>query len=165
MTRDAPAPQAAKVWLMTEHPSFMLSHLLDGLREVLPEADLSDLAAYQERAAQTTSSKEAEWKRAFRCAQWSEEIVGLPAHRHLAADAERSLEAVRLVEGTAATALGQLVPSGLHVSNDFAVEITWVYEALRVAERAAATVGWSSVPWRRLLDDLISIGDEGSPPQ
>ena len=144
---------------MSEQPSFMLSHLLDGLSKVLPESERSDLAAYEERVAKTTSSKTAEWKRAFRCAKWSEEIIALPAHRHLAADAERSLEAVRLVEGTAATALGQLVPAPWHVSNEFAVEITWVYEALRVAERAAATAGWPSVPWRALLDDMISISD------
>jgi len=148
---------------MTARPSFMLSHLIDGLGEALPESERSDLAAYEERAAKTTSSKTAEWKRAFRCAKWSEEIIGLPTHRHLAADAERSLEAIRLVEGTAATALGQLVPSPWHVSNEFAVEITWVYGALRIAERAAATVGWASVPWRRLLDDLISIRDEDPP--
>lgn len=150
---------------VTDSSSFMISHLIDGLQEVLPNSERSKLEEFTKLASDAGSDPASEWQRAFRCARWAEEMVSLPAHRHLTGEAERSMEAVRLVEGTAATTLGQFVPSPWHVSNEFAVEITWVYEALHVAEKVAAAVGWEKVPWDRLLSDLIAIrsGDHPSP--
>ena len=149
--------RAGKVKTVTDNSSFMITHLIDGLQEVLPNTEGPQLEEFTKLAAEVGSDPSAEWQRAFRCAKWAEAMVSLPAHRHLIREAERSLEAVRLVEGTAATTLGQYVPSPWHVSNEFAVEITWVYEALHVAEKVAAAIGWEKVPWSQLLSDLISV--------
>jgi len=110
---------------VTDSSSFMISHLIDGLQEVVPDSERSKLEEFTKLASNAGSDPASEWQRAFRCARWAEEMVSLPAHRHLTGEAERSMEAVRLVEGTAATTLGQFVPSPWHVSNEFAV-LLWM---------------------------------------
>ena len=37
------------------------------------------------------------------------------------------------------------------------VELTWVDDAIKVAQEAAATSGWAAVPWVNLLEELIAI--------
>jgi hypothetical protein len=37
------------------------------------------------------------------------------------------------------------------------VELTWVDDAVKVAQAAAETSGWREVPWVTLLEELIAI--------
>ena len=37
------------------------------------------------------------------------------------------------------------------------VELAWVDDAVAVAQAAAQKAGWPSVPWERLLEELIAI--------
>lgn len=144
---------------MNDESSFMITHLIDALRDVLPPDASDQLNAYALRAAHAGSAKDAERSRALACARWSERIVALPAHRHLRAEVAKSIEAVRLAETTTAFQLGQLVAaeSRSGVSPEFAAEIDWIYEAVHVAAKVAGEIGWPKVPWQQLLDDMLAI--------
>jgi hypothetical protein len=143
----------------TDTSSFMITHLVQGLSHVMPEAEQAKLGPYSERAAHAGSDKTAEWHRAYKCAKWAEQIVSVPAHHHLVAEIERALEAVKEVEETIGGELGDVleVPLRIAVSPKFEAEITWVYEAVHVAEKVANKVGWEAVPWEQLLDEVLQI--------
>jgi hypothetical protein len=140
--------------------SFMISSLIKQLRKKLPESERAKLAPYYDRAYQAGSDPTAEWHRAYRCAQWAEQIVSQPTHHHLTAEAERALEVVREVKKTIGSELLdlELLPLGQSVSPRFQAELTWVEEAARVAEKVAAKSGWEAVPWEQLLQDMLKIG-------
>ena len=144
---------------MSDESSFMITHLIDALRDVLPATESDQLDEYASQAAHAGSAKSAEWRRAIACARWSDRIVALPAHRHLRAEAAKSIEAVRLAETTAAFQLGQLVAaeSRSGVSPEFAAELDWVYEAVHVAGKVAHEIGWPAVPWRQLLEEMLAV--------
>jgi hypothetical protein len=155
--------------------SFVLTHLIDGLKAALPESERPKLAVYEEAAKRAGANETAEWHRAFTCAQWATQVVGLPAHSHLRRGADKAIEAVKQVAqtigaeiGDAASASGLTdlvvslnanrgaLPDRVSVSPKMEAEITWVYEAVHVAEDVAHEIGWDAVPWPQLLDDVLN---------
>jgi hypothetical protein len=144
-----------------DRSSFIISHLISGLSHVMAEDEQTKLAPYERQAAEAGSEPTAEWHRAYKCAKWAESTVSLPAHHHLVAEAAKAIEVVTRVEKTVGAEIGDLleVPfaAGFSVSPRFEAEITWVYEAVHVAEKVAAKVGWDHVPWQQLLVDVLSV--------
>jgi hypothetical protein len=147
--------------MATDTSSFVATHLIEGLSHVMPEDQQAKLAPYAERAARAGSNKTAEWHRAYKCAKWAEQIVSLPAHNHLVAESKKALEAIKEIEETVGSEIGDLLelPLGISVSPEFEAEITWVYEAVHVAEKVANKVGWDAVPWEQLVEDVLSVTD------
>jgi hypothetical protein len=137
--------------------SQVITTLLDELAKHLPPDELVD---YRQRAATAATSSGAEWRRALACAKWATNVASLPAHSGFAAEAKKAWEIVKQVEKTIGGELTDLlqVPANFYqVSPSFEAEITWVYEALHVAERVAGDSSWDAVPWRDLLDRVIAI--------
>ncbi len=142
----------------------MITHLVEGLAEGMPEGTRRILDTYRDQVAASSSEPAAEWHRAFLCARWADRVVSLPEHHHLAQEAARSAEAVRLLGEAVSTELGRLVPeAGWRVSAGFAAEIAWVYEAIRVAQKVAAATSWDAVPWESLLQELLRVPVEAAP--
>jgi hypothetical protein len=139
--------------------SFMVSTLIESLRNSLPESELAKLAPYERQAIQAGSDPTAEWHRAFACARWTEEIVALPAHHQLGSEARKAVQIVKEVADTAGWEMINLgrLPRGIGVSPRFEAELTWVTEAVHVAERVAANVGWQAVPWEKLVQDVLNV--------
>jgi hypothetical protein len=139
--------------------SFMVSTLIESLRNSLPESELAKLVPYERQAIQAGSDRTAEWHRAFACARWTEEIVALPAHHQLGSEARKAVQIVKEVADTAGWEMINLgrLPLGIGVSPRFEAELTWVTEAVHVAERVADTVGWQAVPWEKLLQDVLNV--------
>jgi hypothetical protein len=137
----------------------MISALLEALGEHLPACDQGKLDAYRRRAEHAGAHPTAEWHRAYRCAQWADEIVALPAQHHLAAEADKARQVVREITETIGAELRDLqyLPRGRSVSPRFQAELAWVLEAVHVAQRVAAKIGWDNVPWERLLDDVLAV--------
>ena len=125
----------------------------------MPEEERAKLKPYADRAAHAGSGNAAEWHRAYRCAKWAEEVVSVPENNHLVGEAHRALEAVKEIEQSIGAELGNVIelPFGWSVSPEFELEIAWVYEAVHVAEKVAAKVGWDQVPWQGLVEDLLRI--------
>jgi hypothetical protein len=44
------------------------------------------------------------------------------------------------------------------------VELTWVDDAITVAQTVAQKSGWAAVPWERLLEELIATEPPKSEP-
>lgn len=141
MSEDAP-----------KSPSRILVFLDDKLEEVLPEDEYAKLTKHDAEIASTTSH--GDFHRCFRCAEWAVELTGRPEHshlRHLVLDLEAALHEVR--ETGWAVEFGIMTP-GRTVTD---VEVTWVDEAVKVAQSAAQQSGWAAVPWEQLLVDLIAL--------
>ncbi len=164
--------------------SLIAEHVVSGFRKIVPPDAGADLDAYEERARVLDDDRRAEFKRAYACARWSVDMVAEPAHSALVADAERAAEAVkslgqavwaelgadienvvaRLFPGkTGASYLGMWLgvdqadqAPGTGASPLVGPEIAWVIEALEVARKVAAEDGWDAVPWRALLDEVVS---------
>jgi hypothetical protein len=164
--------------------SLIAEHLVNGFRTILPVEAGPELDAYAERARALPEDRRAEMKRAYACARWSVDMVAAPTNSALVADAERAVEAVkqlgqavwaelgadienivaRLFPGkTGASYLGMWVgvdqpdqAPGHGASPLIGPEIAWVVEAVDVAEKVAEEDGWDAVPWRRLLDEVLS---------
>ena len=159
-----------------DRSSFVITSFLQRLADVMPEEERAKVAPYERRAAVAGSEQKAEWQRAYKCAKWAERIVALPAHRHLAAEAERAIEALKEIEKTLGAELPDLndVPfssgpgatlslalgggKGYPVSARLEAEIEWSFEAVHVAEKVAAQVGWGKVPWEALVEEMLAIG-------
>jgi hypothetical protein len=144
---------------VADQSSFIVTHLINGLRDALPEADRAKLPAYQARAAVAGSDETAEWHRAYLCARWAADAAATPANSSLAGELRRVLEVVKQVEETVGGQISNFfeIPYGQALSPKLEAELTWVYEALRVAEKVAEKVGWDQVGWETLLDDLLSV--------
>ena len=153
--RDEPAELPGT----SDASSFMISTLIESLHDRLPESERSKLVPYERQATQAGSDPTAEWHRAFACARWTEKIVALPAHHHLGAEARKAVQIVKEVADTAGWEvinLGRL-PRGIGVSPRFEAELTWVTEAVNVAEQVAAKVGWPAVPWEELVQEVLTV--------
>jgi len=155
----APKDESATVPGTSDSSSTMISTLIEGLREHVPASEQDKLAAYHGRAEQAGSDPTAEWHRAYRCAQWADQIVALPAHHHLGAEADKARQVVREITETIGAEIRDLqyLPRGRAVSPRFQAELAWVLEAVHVAQRVAAEIGWENVPWERLLDDVLAV--------
>ena len=139
--------------------SVIVSSAIKALHEVLPSAETPKLVAFHEQALTAGADPKAEWHRAYACARWADQIVALPAHHHLGADAARALEIVREVGVTIGAEIRDIeyLPFGRSVSPQFQTELAWVYEAVHVAEKAAEKSGWDAVPWEQLLHNMLDI--------
>jgi len=133
-------------------PSPMLVHLDDALEDALADSEVTKLNAHDAEVAKTTSHHDLH--RCFRCAQWAVDLVHRPEHSHLG----HMVEKLRGVLHDADNAMWD-VESKMFVSHtpELGVEITWVDDAVRVAEDAAAKSGWDLVPWEELLVELIAM--------
>jgi hypothetical protein len=142
--------------------SFMITSLIEGLHTAMPKSEATKLAAYAPRAREAGANPTAEWHRAYRCARWANEIVSLPAHNHLAAEADKARELVREVGETIGAEVRDLefLPFGKAVSPRFQAELAWILEAVHVAEKVADKVGWAAVPWEQLVQDMLAIPGE-----
>ena len=143
--------------------SFMVTTLIGRLNESLPSTEHQKLHAYQRLAAHAGSDHAADWHRAYRCARWAVRVASQAEDGRLRGEAKAAFEIVREIEKAVGAEVLDLegIPAGHVVSPRFEVELAWVEEAARVAERAAEQRGWSSVPWEDLLRELV--GDPGSP--
>lgn len=144
---------------MADQPSFVITHVIGALRDVMPPDEAARLAPYEERAGTAGSDDAAEWHRAYRCAQWAAEIVARPAHGQLAGELRKVLEVVKQVEEVVGGQISNFfeIPYGQSLSPKLETEITWVYEAVHVAEKVADKVGWAEVGWPALLEELLAI--------
>lgn len=144
---------------MADQPSFIITHLIDGLRDVLPEAERARLTPYEARAASAGSDETAEWHRAYRCAQWAADVVATPTHSGLTGELRRVLQVVKHVEDTVGGQISNFfeLPYRQALSPKMEAELTWIYEAVHVAEKVAAKVGWAEVGWESLLDEVLAI--------
>ncbi len=143
----------------------MAAHLLECLSSAMTTVPKEELASYRAQASRLGSEERAEWHRAFACARWAVGVASLPEHGHLARLLSTSQEAVRLFGDAVATEAGRLVPeAGWRVAAQFAAEIAWVDEACRLAGEVARDHGWEAVPWRRLLESVLSVPEPGPQP-
>lgn len=150
-------------------PSPLLVYLMSELGKILPPEQGGELAAFD--IAQT--SAHGDFHRAFRCAEWAVEIAPRETqqkHRHLI---DRLKEAIQVLRDTEyGISFGAMVGDAprakerLHRDPRYKVdsidalegiEVAWVDDAITIARSAADASGWSSVPWRDLVKDLISI--------
>ena len=144
---------------MADQSSFIVTHLIDGLRDVLPEAERPKLAPYEARAATAGSDETTEWHRAYRCARWAADVVATPANSGLAGELRKALQVVKEVEATVGGQISNFfeLPYRQALSPRMEAELTWIYEAVHVAENVAGKVGWSEVGWEALLDEVLAI--------
>jgi hypothetical protein len=133
-------------------PSPTLVHLDDALEQALPESELSKLNAHDEEVASTSSHLDLH--RCFRCAEWAVDLVSRPEHSHLGHMIHK-LKAVlhEVHEADWAVEFGMFVSRAPVLD----VELTWVDDAVAVAQSAAQKSGWDSVPWEDLLVELIAM--------
>jgi hypothetical protein len=133
-------------------PSEMLRYLDDALAKVLPENEYQKLTSYDAEMAKTTSR--GDFHRCFRCAEWAVEMASRTDDsrlHHLVAELKAVVHEIHETDWAIDFAKGG---RGRLVTD---VELTWVDEALKVAQAAAQTSGWDSVPWEGLLEELIAI--------
>jgi hypothetical protein len=142
-----------------DHASVIISSAITAFHEHLPASETAKLVGYQAQADTAGADPRAEWHRAYACARWADQIVTIPEHRHLAADAKKALEIVREVGVTFGAELRDLgyLPLGQAVSPRFQTELAWLYEAVHVARKVAEKFGWDEVPWEQLLRDMLAI--------
>ena len=142
-----------------DQSSFVITHVIQGLRDAMPPEERVKLAPYETRAATAGSDPTAEWHRAYRCAQWASEVVATPTHSGLAGGLRKAVEVVKQVEAAVGGQISNFfeIPYGQALSPKLEAELTWVYEAVHVAEGVAEKVGWDEVGWSALLDDLLAV--------
>jgi hypothetical protein len=146
----------------------IITGLVNGLREVLPEEEQPKLAAYAERAAATKSR--GDFHRALHCLHWAVEVAEQPKHSHLSGVGVRLRETYKawqdIVLGSefgSDVKLGKGNPSqeikgDQKIGPGEDIELLWVGEAVSVAKGAAEKSGWDSVPWQGLLEEVLKIG-------
>lgn len=135
----------------------MLRYIDDSLEKVLPDDEYQKLTAHDAEIAKTTSR--GDFHRCFRCAEWAVQLAGRSEHSHLDHLVTRLKLVLHEIHDTDwAVEFGIFTP-GRTVTD---VELTWVDDAIRVAQAAAEKSGWGAVPWERLLEELIAIEPTGS---
>ena len=151
---------------MADQSSFIISHLIGGLRDVMPESERPKLAPYEVRAATAGSDETAEWHRAYRCARWAADVVATPVDTGLAGGLRKALQVVKEVEETVGGQISNFfeIPYRQSLSPKMDAELTWIYEAVHVAEDVAGKVGWEEVGWEALLDEVLAIPVRGADP-
>lgn len=139
-------------------PSRVITTFLDELRPALPESELARLGPLEVAAQSVGTEPAAEWHRALRAARWAADRVG--RHGHLAGEARKTLETVKLVSETVGWELIDVgrIPGGMAVSPGAEAEIVWAAEAGRVAIKAAERDGWDQVPWVELVQGMLAVG-------
>ena len=164
--------------------SFVAEHLVTALRTRLPSSAGAELDDYERRAGALDGDRRAELRRAYACARWAVDVAAEPAHSTIVGAAVRAGEAVREIGQTVWAELGadienvvaRLFPGktgaaylgmwvgvsdpeqapGTGASPLVGPEMAWVLEAVDVADKIAALEGWDAVPWRGLLDEVLS---------
>jgi hypothetical protein len=136
----------------TKAPSEMLRYLDDALEKVLPDDEYQKLTSHDSEIAKTTSR--GDFHRCFRCAEWAVELTAQPEHSHLHHVVIELKAIVHEIHDTDfAVEFGIMTP-GRTVTD---LELTWVDDAIKVAQAAAERSGWASVPWEHLLEELVAI--------
>jgi hypothetical protein len=140
----------------TKTPSPMLRYIDDALEKVLPDEEYQKLTTHDAEMAGTTSR--GDFHRCFRCAEWAVDLAAQSDHQpeqsHLHHLLSGLKEVVRQIRDTDwAVEFGIFTP-GRTVTD---VELTWVDDAITVAQAAAEKSGWGAVPWENLLEELIAI--------
>jgi hypothetical protein len=145
-------------------PSPMLRYLDDALEKVFPDEEYRKLTAHDAEMARTTSR--GDFHRCFRCAEWAVDLVarsaqsepppspGQPEPSHLHHLASGLREVMHESKDTGWALEFGIFKPGRTVTD---VELTWVDDAIKVAQAAAETSGWGAVPWENLLEELIAI--------
>ena len=133
-------------------PSPALVHLDDALEQALPESELPKLNAHDGEVASTSSHHDLH--RCFRCAEWAVALVSRPEHSHLGHMTHKLKAVLHEAHDT-----DWAVEFGMFVSHRpvLDVELTWVDDAVAVAQSAAQKSGWDSVPWEDLFVELIAM--------
>ena len=130
----------------------MLRYFDDSLEKVLPDNEYQKLTAHDAEMAQTTSR--GDFHRCFRCAEWAVDLATHEEHSHLQHLVAKLKVVVHEIHDTDwAVEFGIFTP-GRTVTD---VELTWVDDALTVAQTLAQKSGWGAVPWEGLLEELIAI--------
>jgi hypothetical protein len=161
--------------------SFVVETVLKGLRRHLPVQLRGQLTPYLQAAVTLDGSVEVEAKRGAVCRAWADalavedrhglgrRVIGFIEHVHHAAtsadetlvgaegvtardtEAEAEHHGRRLVDPAAISAIDPgAVPAG------FKRDVDESYEAVSEAAEVAAHRGWDTVPWKPLLDSLLS---------
>lgn len=133
-------------------PSEMLRYLADSLEHVLPEDEYRRLLSHDADIAKTTSR--GDFHRCLRCAAWAVELSTRSQRsqlRHVVSELEAVLHEIGNTNW--AVEFGVWTPGRIITD----VELTWVDDAVKVAQAVASDSGWASVPWERLLEELIAI--------
>ncbi len=136
----------------TSTPSEILRYIDDSLEKILPEDEYRKLTALDTEMAATTSR--GDFHRCFRCAEWAVALAGASEHSHLArlvTELKTALHEFHDMDW--AIDFGIFRP-GRTVTD---VELSWVDDALKVAQAVAQESGWDAVPWEELLRQLIAI--------
>jgi hypothetical protein len=146
----------------------VITGLLNGLRDVLPEDEQPALAGYAEQAE--SSLPRGDLHRAWHCLHWAIEVSEQPKHSHLSNVGVRLKETYKAWQDVVlGTEFGAEVKAGKgnpaqEIKGDQKIgpgediELLWVGEAVAVAKSAAEKSGWDSVPWQALVQDLLRIG-------
>jgi hypothetical protein len=130
----------------------MLRYFDDAFEKVLPDEEYQKLTSHDAEMATTTSR--GDFHRCFRCAEWAVDLAAQSEHSHLQHFVSELKEVVREIRDTDwAVEFGIFTP-GRTVTD---VELTWVDDAIKVAQGAAEKSGWGAVPWENLLEELIAI--------
>jgi hypothetical protein len=147
-----------------DRASVVILTAITALHEKVPPSETAKLVGYQQQALIAGSDPTAEWHRAYACARWADQIVAMPTHHHLAADAARALEIVRELGVTFGAEVRDLeyLPFGKAVSPHFQIELTWVYEAVHVAAKVAEKIGWDALGWEQLVQSMLDIASRGT---
>ena len=147
---------------MPDDSSFVITHLLDGLAQAIPDAERARLAAYRTRAQQAGSDRSAEWHRAFRVARWATDMAAVPARSAVGRFLRQAAEVVKQVEeliGSEVTNAVDLALLGPSVPVAVEAEIAWVHEAVELARAVAEKEGWDAVSWAGLVEELLAMGE------
>jgi len=130
----------------------MLRYIDDALEKVLPDEEYRKLTSHDAEVATTTSR--GDFHRCFRCAEWAVHLAAQSQHAHLDHLVTELKAVLHEVHDTDwAVRFGMDTP-GRTVTD---VELTWVDDAITVAQGVAEKSGWSSVPWEHLFEELIAI--------
>jgi hypothetical protein len=130
----------------------MLRYFDDSLEKVLPEEEYQKLTSHDSELAKTTSR--GDFHRCFRCAEWATELAATPEHSHLRHLVRELGAVVHDIHDTGWALEFGILQQGRTVTD---VELAWVDDVIEVMQAAAEKTGWASVPWERLLEELIAI--------
>ena len=148
----------------------MLRYLDDAFEKVLPDEEYQKLTAHDADMARTTSR--GDFHRCFRCAEWAVELAaqseqsgqpqplgqpqpsGQNEKSHLHHLASGLKEVLHEIKDTGWALEFGIFKPGRTVTD---VELTWVDDAIKVAQAAAEQSGWGAVPWENFLAELIAI--------
>jgi len=145
--------------------SFVVETILEGLLRSLPPDRRADLVSYLQAAATLDGSEALERQRGKLCDRWAVAAVAAGHDSEVGRLAARVMEEAKEVEEKIDAFLVDLeydllrrwgTPRGFHR------ELNQSFEALREANKLASRVGWDAVPWRALLDDLVTATADGS---